>query len=69
MLRWGLACGTITLDKIAGDVNIADLMTKPITGLRFFILRARVLGLPIHGPYPGLIHDVRVPQAYLISQI
>ena len=46
MLRWGLACGTITLD------NIADLMTKPITGLRFFILRARVLGLPIHGPDP-----------------
>ena len=48
----GVGLRTITLDKIAGDVNIADLMTKPITGLRFFILRARGLGLPIQGTVP-----------------
>ena len=46
MLRWGLACGTITLDKVAAEFNVADIMTKPITGRRFFALRARVLGLP-----------------------
>ena len=47
MLRWGLACGTISLDKVSGDGNLADLMTKPITGSRFYALRARVLGLPL----------------------
>jgi hypothetical protein len=46
VLRWGLACGTYTSDKISGDLNLADLMTKPITGLRFFIILARALGLP-----------------------
>jgi hypothetical protein len=46
MVRWGLACGTITLDKVPGETNLADLMTKPITGSRFATLRARVLGLP-----------------------
>ena len=47
MLRWGLACGTISLDKVSGDSNLADLMTKPITGSQFYALRARVLGLPL----------------------
>ena len=51
MLRWGLVCGTISLDKVSGDSNLADLMTKPITGRRFFALRARVLGLPILPPF------------------
>ncbi len=43
--RWGLACGTITLDKVLGESNLADLTTKPTTGSRFIALRARVLGL------------------------
>ena len=43
----GLACGTISLDKIDGISNVGDLMTKPLTGQYFFDMRARVLGLPI----------------------
>ncbi len=46
MFRWGLACGMITLDKVPGESNRADLMTKPIIGSRFAALRARALGLP-----------------------
>ncbi len=41
-----VVCGTISLDKVPGDSNLADLLTKPITGSRFYALRARVLGLP-----------------------
>ena len=47
MCRWGLACGTISLDKIDGISNVGDLMTKPLTGQYFFDMRARALGLPI----------------------
>ena len=46
MMRWGLACGTITLDKVDAMFNIADITTKPLTGQRFYDLRARILGLP-----------------------
>ncbi len=48
-----LACGPPTHPspfqvaiRYVGDSNLADLMTKPITGSRFYALRARVLGLP-----------------------
>ena len=46
MLRWGLACGTITLEHVDGEFNVADILTKPLVGRRFVELRARVLGLP-----------------------
>jgi hypothetical protein len=48
MMRWGMACGTITLEKAAAMFNIADIMTKPPTGQRIFDLRARILRLPTH---------------------
>ena len=47
MMRWGLACGVISLDKIDALSNVGDLMTKPLTGQYFFDMRQRVLGLPI----------------------
>ena len=46
MMRWGLAYGTITLDKVAAMFNIADITTKPLTGQRFFDFSACILGLP-----------------------
>jgi hypothetical protein len=52
MMRWGLACGTIFLEKIAAMFNIADITIKPLNGQRFFDLRARILGLPRTLAYP-----------------
>ncbi len=46
MLRWGIACRAITLERVPATHRIADIMTKPITGAAFHALRARVLGLP-----------------------
>ena len=46
MLRWGIACRAITLERVPATHQIADIMTKPITGAEFHALRARVLGLP-----------------------
>ena len=46
MLRWGIACRAITLERVPAIHQIADIMTKPITGAEFHALRARVLGLP-----------------------
>ena len=46
MLRWGIACRAITLERVSATHQIADIMTKPITGAAFHALRARALGLP-----------------------
>ncbi len=46
MLRWGIACRAITLERVPATHQIADIMTKPLTGAAFHALRARVLGLP-----------------------
>ena len=45
MMRWGMACGVISLSKIDALSNVGDLMTKPLVGEAFFKHRATVLGL------------------------
>ena len=52
MLRWGIACGTISPRKLLTAMNPADGLTKCLTGAPFENGRARLLGLPI--PHPGL---------------
>jgi hypothetical protein len=52
MLRWGIACGTISPRKLLTAMNPADGLTKCLTGKPFENGRARLLGLPI--PHPGL---------------
>jgi hypothetical protein len=57
MLRWGIACRAITLDRVPAEHQIADIMTKPLTGPAFHALRERVLGLP---------HDHESPEAHTL---
>jgi hypothetical protein len=52
MLRWGIACGTISPRKLLTAMNPADGLTKCLTGKPFENGRARLLGLPV--PHPGL---------------
>jgi len=52
MLRWGIACGTISPRKLLAAMNPADGLTKCLTGKAFENGRARLLGLPV--PHPGL---------------
>ena len=49
MIRWGIACRAIMLERVASEDMIADIVTKPIAGAAFYALRARVLGL-LPGP-------------------
>jgi len=44
MMRWGLACRIIALQKRAAADNTGDLTTKPLAGLLFRRLRSRVMG-------------------------
>ena len=46
MIRWGLACGTINLAKVAAADNCADIVTKVLVGEAFFRHRRTILGLP-----------------------
>ena len=50
LLRWGLACGTITLDKVSSELNPANGLTKALTGTAFLRSRAFLLGLPDDHP-------------------
>ena len=52
MLRWGIACGTISPRKLLTAMNPADGLTKCLTGKPFENARARLLGLPV--PHPWL---------------
>ena len=52
MLRWGIACGTISPRKLLTAMNPAAGLTKCLPGKPFENGRARLLGLPI--PHPGL---------------
>ena len=45
MIRFGIASGAIKPMKVSAEDNLADLLTKPLTGARFERLRAAVLGL------------------------
>ena len=45
MMRQGLEDGTITLKKIPGEENVANLGTKPMAGAAFIHQRALALGL------------------------
>ena len=45
MIRWGTACRAITLGQVSSEDMVADILTKAIVGVRFYSLRARVLGL------------------------
>ena len=47
MIRWGLACKTIRLMKVPADENVADIVTKCLTGALFIRHRARILGLSL----------------------
>ena len=49
MIRWGVACRAIMLERVASEDMIADIVTKPIAGAAFYALRARVLSL-LPGP-------------------
>ncbi len=51
MIRWGVACRAIMLERVASIDMVADIVTKPIVGAAFYALRARVLGL-LPGPGP-----------------
>ena len=51
MLRWGIACGSITPRKRPSSENPADGLTKCLTGAAFERARARLLGYPL--PHPG----------------
>ena len=46
LLRWGLACGTFTLDTVPSGLNPANGLTKALTGSAFLRSRAFLLGLP-----------------------
>ncbi len=45
MIRWGTACRAIALGQVSSEDMVADIVTKAIVGARFYLLRARVLGL------------------------
>ena len=45
MVRWGIACRAIALGKVSSEDQVADIVTKALVGARFYLLRARVLGL------------------------
>ena len=51
MMRWGLACGVISLKKKAAEENVSDLTTKPVVGALFRRLRARLMGLSPKDPH------------------
>ena len=52
MLRWSIACGTVSPRKLLTAMNPADGLTKCLTGKPLENGRARLMGLPI--PHPGL---------------
>ena len=45
MMRWGLACSTIRLAKVAAADNCADIVTKCLVGKAFVRHRRTILGL------------------------
>ena len=45
MIRFGIQCGAIVARKRDGDDNVADIVTKPLTGAAFAKHRATILGL------------------------
>ena len=45
MIRWGLRCGTIDLQKVPAEDNCADIVTKCLVGEVFKKHRAAILGL------------------------
>ncbi len=45
MVRWGIACRAIALGQDSSEDQIADIVTKPLVGTRYYSLRARVIGL------------------------
>ena len=46
MLRCGIACRAILLQRVDAADQLADILTKPVVGAEFRRLRALVLGLP-----------------------
>ncbi len=50
MMRWGLACGTITLDKVAAMLNIADITTRPLTCQLFLTFEPKEPTIASIGP-------------------
>ena len=50
MIRWGLRCGTIDLQKVPAADNCADIVAKCLTGGVFEKHRATILGLVPLGP-------------------
>ena len=45
MIRHGRACGLIDPVKVKSEGNVADIVTKPLTGAAFVRHRATILGL------------------------
>ena len=45
MVCWGMACRAIALGQVSSEDMVADIVTKALVGMRFYSLRARVLGL------------------------
>ena len=45
MIRHGRACGLIDPIKVKSEDNVADIVTKPLTGETFERQRATILGL------------------------
>ena len=49
MIRHGTASKIIEPVKVSGKANVADILTKPITGRAFIAHRATILGLHLLG--------------------
>ncbi len=51
LLRWGVACATIELTKLAAEDNPADVNTKCLVGPTFVRFRNLLLGYPTEPPF------------------
>jgi hypothetical protein len=51
LLRWGVACATIELTKLAAEDNPADANTKCLVGPAFVSSRNLPLGYPTELPF------------------
>ena len=45
MIRFGIENGQIVAIKVPGESNVADILTKPLTGIIFDTHRRTILGL------------------------
>jgi hypothetical protein len=59
-------CGLITVSHVPGDLNPADIFTKPLSRVKFLHF-CNMLGLPLRGLHQGVMLDVVVGDVTPIS--